>query len=196
MPKVVIGLAGRKGSGKSAVASLLVKELGAVRSSFGDPLKFMLKTLGLTDAQLWGDLKEVPDLVLLNGKTPRHAMQTLGTQWGRHHISPNLWAMAWKKKAQIEKPTITVLDDVRFDNEVAVIRSLGGIVLGLERDPPSPVTIAREKLHLVHASENFGQLVVKNNIPIIPNRGSLQDTVNAVLVNAKELMDSRLPKGT
>lgn len=189
MPKVVIGLAGRKGSGKSAVASLLVKELGAVRSSFGDPLKHMLKTLGLTDAQLWGDLKEVPDDDLLNGKTPRHAMQTLGTQWGRHHISPNLWASAWKKKAMIDKPTVTVLDDVRFDNEVEAIRSLGGIVLGLEREAPSFTTRVRERLHLVHASENFGQLVTKNNIPIIPNCGPLEDTVNAVLLSAKDLTD-------
>ena len=42
----------------------------------------MLYQLGLGEAHIEGALKEVP-CELLGGKTPRYAMQTLGTEWGR-----------------------------------------------------------------------------------------------------------------
>lgn len=180
--KIVLGLAGRKGSGKTAVANLLVQEYGAVKSSFAEPLKQMLRTMGLTQDQLWGNSKEIPDFEILHGKTPRHAMQTLGTEWGRVHISPDLWAKLWAKMALVDQPTLTVVEDVRFSNEVAAIRSVGGLVLGIQRGKPSRWHSTMERLGFIHESENFQKLVKENHIQVIPNDHRLEDLLNRIML--------------
>src|SRR5699024_8911126 len=105
-------------------------DFGYERVRFAGPLKAMLKALGLTDAQVDGDQKEVPS-DLLRGLTPRWAMQTLGTEWGRNCIHPNLWVSAWKASI-VGKPRV-VVDDLRFPNEEAAVRDLGGVVWRVER---------------------------------------------------------------
>lgn len=52
---MIIGIVGKAGSGKDTVADFLVKNHGAFKMSFADPLKiFIQKTMGFTDRQLWG----------------------------------------------------------------------------------------------------------------------------------------------
>lgn len=194
MHKVVLGLAGRKSSGKSAVCNRLVAEYGAVKSSFADPLKKMLRTIGLTDDQLWGALKETPDHDTLLGQTPRHAMQTLGTEWGRKLISPDLWARLWLKLEAVERPTFMVIEDVRFDNEVAAIRQLGGIVIGIERGAPTRVQTWKERLRLVHASENFRQLVRRNNLLVVENDGTIDELMTRVMLEVHLEFDTKREK--
>jgi len=130
----LVGITGRAGSGKSAASDALV-EAGWVRMKFASPLKDMLRAIGLTDQHIEGDLKEVP-CDLLCGQTPRHAMITLGTEWGREMIGGNFWMnIAANRIATAMAAGINVVvDDVRFDNEADLIRRLGGVVLGLERD--------------------------------------------------------------
>lgn len=191
MQKVVLGLAGRKSSGKSAVCNRLVAEYGAVKSSFADPLKKMLRTIGLSDEQLWGTLKETPDHDILLGKTPRHAMQTLGTEWGRELISPDLWARLWLRLEAVDRPTFMVIEDVRFDNEVAAIRQLGGIVLGIERGKPTFWHSWKERLRFVHQSENFRGLVKRNNLPIVLNNGTIDDLMTLVMLEVHLAFDPK-----
>jgi energy-coupling factor transporter ATP-binding protein EcfA2 len=103
------------------------------------PLKSMLRTLGVPEIHLTGTLadKEVP-LDLLCGRTARHAMQTLGTEWGRECIHPELWLRAWRYAAeQVTSaggcPSLIIIDDLRFDNEAAYLRGLGAIIVRLFR---------------------------------------------------------------
>jgi len=126
---MIIGLAGRAGSGKSTVAAHLAAR-GYRRIRFADPLKDMMRALGLTERHIEGDLKEQP-CPLLAGKTPRYAMQTIGTEWGRGIIHPDLWVGAWEARAANDN--LVVAEDVRFPNEEAAIRRLGGWVIGVER---------------------------------------------------------------
>ena len=48
---------------------------------------------GMIRRMIDGDLKEAPT-PLFEGRTPRHAMQTLGTEWGRDRIGRDLRANA------------------------------------------------------------------------------------------------------
>ncbi len=123
----VIALTGRAGCGKTTVAKHLVIEHGYVRVRFAGVLKDMLRVLGLTEDEIEGGLKEAPCSALL-GITPRHAMQTLGTEWGRDMIHPDLWAHIWKLRvaAQLTLGHKVVCDDCRFANETKFISTFQG----------------------------------------------------------------------
>jgi hypothetical protein len=130
---MIIGITGLAGSGKTEVAKYL-HQYGFRRTRFADPLKKMLRALGLSARHVDGDLKEKP-CALLGGATPRWAMQTLGTEWGRRLIWGDIWIKAWERSAKkiLKKGGSVVADDVRFPNEVETIRSLGGIIINIER---------------------------------------------------------------
>lgn len=121
----IIGVLGYAGSGKSLVAKHLVERHNFTRSRFADPLKRMLKEgLSLTDEQIDGDEKHVP-IARLGGQTPRHLMQTLGTDWGRRKVYFGLWVDAWRNDVGRMSGDI-VVDDVRFPNEAQAIKDMGG----------------------------------------------------------------------
>lgn len=153
---MIIALAGPAGSGKSEVARHLEQEHGFTRIRFAGPLKAMLRAFlastGMppdeVERAIEGDLKQVP-LPALGGATPRHAMQTLGTEWGRDMIHPDLWASAWMAgtRAALKAGALgVVVEDCRFPNEAAAVRALGGLIVRLDR-PAGALALA------AHASE-------------------------------------------
>jgi hypothetical protein len=129
-----IGIAGYKGCGKSLVADSLRQNQKFEILKFADPLKDMLRAIGLSDSHIEGDKKEIP-LPLLCGKTARHAMQTLGTDWGRGMLGDDLWVNLWAERARVmhDFHDKVVADDVRFVNEIEAIHQLGGIVMYIRR---------------------------------------------------------------
>ena len=166
----VIGFAGLAGSGKTTAANYLVGMHHYSRRPFAAPLKAMLKALGLTREELEGRMKSVP-IKLLMGKTPRQAMQTLGTEWGRECIDPEFWGHVWQYRMVQDCQALdnVVADDVRFPEEANRIRAMGGMVirvLGRGGDCAP-----------VHASERPDLLRVDG---IIYNTGSIADLENQV----------------
>ena len=162
---MIVGISGPIGSGKSTVANHLAKAHGLQVHKFAAPLKNMMRSLGLTEAQIEGDEKEKP-CHLLMGKKPRHAMQTLGTEWGRNHIHRDFWVNVWRQTA----PERLVADDVRFENEFFTIRNMGGIVIRIERPDKS------DAIH--HISE-----MAVDDMPfdhVIFNDGSVADLIEKV----------------
>lgn len=130
MSIIVIGISGPKGSGKSEVAKYLVSECGFERTAFADPIKQMLMTgFGLTREQLYGSEKEIPTDKLC-GRTPRHAMNTMGTEWGREMIHKDLWLNRWAEGLRDRGEGRFVIEDVRFPNEMDAVKrfELGAIV--------------------------------------------------------------------
>lgn len=156
----VIALSGVAGSGKST-ASAFLQSKGYKLEKFAGPLKSMLYAIGFTHEQLEGNLKEQP-CDLLYGKSPRHAMQTLGTNWARDCIGEDFWIRLWQtevgKNLEVGQPT--VVDDCRFANEAAAIRALGGIVIKLE---------GRGGIEGGHASERLDFI----SDAVVPNTGSI-----------------------
>lgn len=131
--RLIIGLSGLAGSGKSTAAAHLVHRHGFARVRFAGPLKAMMAALGLTHEQIEGSEKEVP-CALLGGRTPRYAMQTIGTEWGRDLIAPDLWIRAWRAAVDaVPAGQPIVCDDVRFPNEADAIRAAGGFLVRVER---------------------------------------------------------------
>lgn len=155
----LVAFSGRAGSGKSVAANALIAS-GFKRVKFADGLKTMLAALygvaGLTEESIQerieGELKEDPDPILC-GASPRHAMQTLGGDWGRDLISPALWVSIWNQAAihAMTNGYNVVVDDVRYVNEVAAIHKLGGQVVQIVR--PASMTLHSEMA--AHASERF-----------------------------------------
>ena len=100
--------------------------------SFAEPLKRMiyelLRATGLDERMippmLHGALKEVPLQLHSSAITPRHLMQTLGTEWGRNLVSPNLWTdLAYERIRRNEAAGInSIIDDMRFENEYDMLR--------------------------------------------------------------------------
>jgi hypothetical protein len=142
----LIALTGYAGSGKSTMADILACEHGFTVVKFAGPLKDMLRVLGLGDREIEGDLKEQP-CQLLAGHTPRRAMQTLGTEWGRDLFGQDFWVgiAMHKVRAVLDQGGRAVIDDCRFPNEVAAIKAAGGVVVRIVRPGVGPVN--------AHASE-------------------------------------------
>lgn len=132
MPPTVIALSGPAGCGKSTLAAALAAEFGFRRTRFAGPLKDMMRAIGLSENEIEGDLKEVPSAKLA-GRTPRYAMQRLGTEWGRELMDPEIWVRLWANRVAVSDAPRIVAEDCRFQNEADAVRALGGIVVGISR---------------------------------------------------------------
>jgi len=147
----VIGLCGKAGAGKTTAGNWFVRNhKQSFLMSFARPIKRMAYRL-LEDAASKSDgdivryLNEAKDepIPFLMGITGRRLLQTLGTEWGRQAVHPDLWVAVAASKVEArlnapigQDPTIhlsSVFDDVRFENEADFIRTAGGMLLRIER---------------------------------------------------------------
>ncbi len=147
--KSLIGICGPKGSGKSSVAWILHRDHEYTRYPFASTLKRMLRTFGLTEAQVDGDEKEWP-LDWLGDVTPRHLMQTLGTEWGRDRVASDVWVRTWERDVRVFGPLV-VVEDVRFPNEVEAIHELGGWIVRVTRPGFSHDESHESERHVIEA---------------------------------------------
>jgi hypothetical protein len=129
------------GSGKSTLAHAITGH-GYVVERFAAPMKEMLRAMlshsGASPVQITamidGELKEMPSPYLA-GHSPRHALRTLGTEWGRGHMSETFWVDAAMARAGslLSQGRKVVFDDMRFANEAEAIRSRGGLLIKIVR---------------------------------------------------------------
>jgi hypothetical protein len=140
---MLIGLTGYKESGKSTAAQALV-DRGFIRMRMAGALKEMLRCIGLGEEEIEGELKQVP-CEMLGGQTPRFAMQTLGTEWGRQLITEDLWIRVMQRKLRSARGTNIVIDDIRFPNEAEMLKEFDGVLWKIVRPDTSGDSHASEK---------------------------------------------------
>lgn len=167
------------GCGKSEVAKVLM--YGGFRLvKFAHICKAMTKTFlreavpslspSKIERMVNGNLKDtlIEDL----GVTPRHLMQTLGTEW-RLAVRPDLWATltAAKVEKMLEAGHNVVIDDMRFKVELEEVRRLGGF----------PVRVIRPGIEPINSHPSEGEL---DNVPMahIENSGSLRILMGKTLL--------------
>ena len=173
----IIGFAGPKRVGKDTAGAVLV-DAGYTKVAFADPLKSMMTSLlairGASHSDivrmLEGDLKEVPT-DYLSGQSPRYAMQTLGTEWGREIMAPDFWIDAFNNRMEVLKDTPVVITDIGFNNESVAIRRLGGLIVHIERDVATRADPHRSEMGICRMPED---MVLKNNYNTI---GQFQNLV-------------------
>ncbi len=130
----IVAFAAPLRAGKTTAARVLI-DAGYRRISFARPIKDMLVTFGLTEDELNDSvLKETPH-PLLGGQTPRWAMQSLGTEWGREMIWDDIWVNLTRLRVQklVADGEGVVFDDCRFDNEAIALRAIGAVVVEVTR---------------------------------------------------------------
>lgn len=131
VPTHLIGLySPSPGCGKSTAARFLQSQ-GFDVVSFAAPLRSMvfslLLDLGYTSGEAFVLLHERKEEVLPDlGVSTRHLLRTLGTEWGRTCVHPQLWLMSFRSR--LAGLQLVVVDDVRFPNEAQLIQQLGGQV--------------------------------------------------------------------
>ncbi len=114
----IIGLTGHKRTGKDTVAEWLRRYHAYHIISFATPIKMMASTLLSESEETFERLKD--EKVEWLGCTRRHIAQTLGTEWGREMIHPDIWInIALRKTVGYSRCVFT---DVRFKNEAFMLR--------------------------------------------------------------------------
>ncbi len=185
LPKIVGVYSDAPQSGKSSVAGWLVEENGYLRLPFAKVLKDMCKPLfaalgySVVDIHRFetGDKTDFIEITndgihLPSGCTVRHIYQCLGTDFGRKMIDPAIWITAWRRSVKQalddhHYPGV-VADDLRYPNEMAALREIGGQAWSVRR--PGAV---RPNGH-----ESEGQLDCENADFAIENNGTIEDLHN------------------
>lgn len=164
-------------SGKTAVAYAL-QQHGYISVSFAGPLKRMcgifLSSAGYGHERIEHMLFEEKEQKIPEfGVTPRQLMQTLGTEWGRECIHPNVWVEVWKSSVikWLDGGLNVVVDDMRFPNEWDVVKEMGGECWYITRPRANRYTTT-------HASE--GALNHHGFDRRLINDGDLPDLYNQV----------------
>ena len=164
----LIGFTGAAGAGKDTAASGLI-DAGWKKVSFADPIKEALNVMMGWDMSDWDNREWKENENHLVGRSPRYMAQTLGTEWGRDTIHPDIWITLGLERAQGQP---TVIPDVRFDNEAKAIHAAGGKLIEIVR-PDNPFAISGG-----HASE--GGVDRQYITHTIVNDGDVEKVISAV----------------
>lgn len=166
--KPLIGICGAAGSGKDTLAQGIAAMDVYFVYSLADPIKAAINAMFGFGPVHWEDRdwkeKPIPWLSEPDFEgvaypiSPRTLAQTLGTQWGREMVDPEIWLKIADHKFQkisnvgrLESGRIMglgmIVPDIRFENEARWIRENDGLLLKVVR--PGQETISENS----HATE-------------------------------------------
>jgi hypothetical protein len=163
----IIGLTGYAQSGKDTFASILVEKYGYSRIAFADKIRDFLYGINpMVGCSPTGYLQDLVNLVgwdrAKQEPQVRRLLQDLGIS-ARELIDENIWVNA--ALSSIGANDRIVITDVRFENEAAMIKSMGGQLWRIKRSGVGPVN--------GHVSESEMDGYKVNQIFV--NNGSLEE---------------------
>ena len=127
---MLIGLAGRKQSGKSSVTDYLCRVFDFHEVSWAYPLKEIIGRglFGLDDEILYGDSSKREEIIPAWGMSGRGILQKVGTDLFRDNFDQNFWVKigVGRMLAELAQDRNVVVSDCRFPNELDAIRQFGG----------------------------------------------------------------------
>lgn len=178
LPSLIALYSPAQQSGKTTVAKYMVEKYDYIRLSFASPLKAMMTTLleasGYSDSEadeyVYGSRKE--DVIPIFGRTSREMMQTLGTEWGRNAVSPDIWMKVTERKMVelLDAGKRVIIDDMRFHNEFEMVCRHGGHTIKVFRRTVDQIP--------VHSSE--GALTHQQFDSILTNGGTIENLLEKV----------------
>jgi hypothetical protein len=125
---------GKNTAADAAALSLLHRNMPFRFDSFAYSLKELCRTVfGFNDEQLNGELKGIPDQFW--GFTPRWALQKVGTEAMRGVLN-DIWVKTLVRRAKMHPKESILITDMRFPNEAAAVKELGGVLVRCNRDLP------------------------------------------------------------
>jgi len=141
---MIIGITGLISSGKGTVADILVNEHNFTKLSFADKLKDGVATIfGWDRAMLEGDITESRNWretvdefwTRETGReiTPRLVLQEFGTDCMRNGFYDGVWVSLVKQEIINNPQNNYIIPDVRFPNEIQIIKSLDGEIWNVRR---------------------------------------------------------------
>ena len=159
---MIIGLCGLIGSGKNTVAEHLMEQHYYISVSFAETLKDAAACIfGWDRDMLEGATPEDRAAREIKDEwwserlgfdvSPRYMLQYLGTEVMRNNLHPDIWALSAEKLIKENPWEQYVFTDVRFPNEAAMIRRIGGKVWHVRRGE-LPEWFGQNPEH-IHASE-------------------------------------------
>lgn len=142
--KLVIGLCGRIGSGKTVVSEYLHKNYGASQRRFSQILMDILDRLYLPHN--------------------REYLQKLGAAL-RNSIGPDVIANAFEKDIENEKNEIVVIDGIRYSNEVKLLRKFENNIL-IYINAPAEIRYGRciSRGEKGESNISFGEFIESENM--------------------------------
>tara|TARA_R110000868_G_scaffold16913_1_gene74939 strand:+ start:13861 stop:14400 length:540 start_codon:yes stop_codon:yes gene_type:complete len=116
----VIGIGHRARQGKDSFARRIVMVAGANG--------YYAKQYGFADA-----LRAYCRVAF--GMTSKNAtlLQTVGTEVFRDHVSRSIWSETLRYTIEEEQPDIAIITDVRFPEEVKLVRQYSGVTVKVQR---------------------------------------------------------------
>ena len=154
---MIIGICGLIGSGKDTVAGHLISNHNFEKRSFADKLKDAVSAMFDWDREMLEgkskdsrEWREQPDVFWSKETdqsiTPRLVLQKFGTECMRQGFFDGIWVSLVKKKILDNPDTNWIIHDVRFPNEVKMLKEVGGSVWRVKRGD-DPIWFSHFKYH-------------------------------------------------
>lgn len=163
MKRRLLGIGGKARAGKDVLGKVLINQIGYTKVSFADSLKDIcsevfgfpveefhsdrkddqyVRPLILTEDHIIGLLDKAPDRVLSLEPiltkfidkeiiSHRHLLQFVGTDIMRDSVDKDIWLKLFE--ARVQGMDRVVCCDMRFENERALIKKLGGRTILIQR---------------------------------------------------------------
>lgn len=129
---MILGLVGRKQTGKSVIAQYLKEKYGFKEFAFADSLKQMLLRAGICTYE---------ELYVEKTEFSRSMLQKVGTDIFRNQVDKNFWI--YRLAPELNPMRVAyclnydggscVISDIRFLNEAEYIKSIGGTLIRVVR---------------------------------------------------------------